>query len=232
MTTERYLRGETLPRVLPFAVFMGCIALENGATSLISHHLISPLWQHLLYAVKVVVVGMILWGYRYRYRELSWRDLRQPWHTAASIMLGLAVFATWIDMTWPFATISLPQGFNPSLVTDPLGRWLTVAFRLAGAVIVVPVMEELFWRSFLIRYIISVDFSNVAIGTYSLPSFLVSVALFGLEHNYYLAGMLAGALYNLLLYRTRSLAQCIAAHGVTNLALGIYVLQTGKWNFW
>lgn len=224
--------SEALPRILPFAAFMGFVALESGTAWLITHHSASPQWQHLVYVVKVIVAGAVLWRYRACYRELSWCDLRLTGRTAASIMLGLAVFAAWIGMTWPFATLGTPQGFNPYLVSDPLARWLTIAFRLAGAVIVVPVMEELFWRSFLTRYVISIDFSKVSIGAFTWPSFVVSVVLFGLEHDYYLAGMLAGALYNLLLYRTKSLAQCIVAHGATNLALGIYVLQTGKWNFW
>ncbi|MGA7827253.1 MAG: CPBP family glutamic-type intramembrane protease [Geobacteraceae bacterium] len=56
--------------------------------------------------------------------------------------------------------------------------------------------------------------------------------MFGLEHNLFLAGIMAGIAYNLLLYRTKSLSACILAHGLTNLALGIYVLQTGKWYFW
>jgi CAAX prenyl protease-like protein len=93
-------------------------------------------------------------------------------------------------------------------------------------------MEELFWRSFLIRYIIGNDFSKIPIGTFSWASFLITVVLIGLEHHYFLAGMMAGAVFNLLLYFTRSISQCILAHAVANLALGIYVLQTGKWLFW
>ena len=93
-------------------------------------------------------------------------------------------------------------------------------------------MEEIFWRSFLIRYIISSDFEKIPIGRFTWSSFLISTVLFGLEHNLFLAGMMAGIAYNLLLYRTKSLAHCIFAHAVTNLLLGIYVLATGKWQFW
>jgi hypothetical protein len=107
-----------------------------------------------------------------------------------------------------------------------------VLFRMAGAVLIVPLMEELFWRSFLIRYIIDKNFENVPPGTFTWVSFLLTVVLFGFEHHYILAGMMAGVFYNLLLYRTRSLAQCVLSHAVTNLALGIYVVSTGKWQFW
>jgi CAAX prenyl protease-like protein len=99
-------------------------------------------------------------------------------------------------------------------------------------VLVVPLMEELFWRSFLLRYLIDQNFESVPVGSFTWPSFLVTTVLFGLEHHFLVAGMLAGAIYSLLLYRTRSLAQCVLAHAVTNLALAGYVLYTGNWYFW
>jgi CAAX prenyl protease-like protein len=135
-------------------------------------------------------------------------------------------------MDWTFGSATVPLGFNPALLSDrPLQITMTI-FRIAGAVLVVPVMEELFWRSFLIRYIIDKNFDTVQLGTFTWGSFLITVILFGLEHNYMYAGIMAGGIYNLLLYRTRSLAQCILAHAVTNLALAVYVVTTGKWQFW
>ena len=93
-------------------------------------------------------------------------------------------------------------------------------------------MEELFWRSFFIRYLIGPDFSKVPIGMATWPSFLLTTVLFGLEHNLFFAGIMAGIAYNLLLYYTRSISHCIIAHGLTNLLLGIYVLTTERWHFW
>jgi CAAX prenyl protease-like protein len=106
------------------------------------------------------------------------------------------------------------------------------AIRLFGAVIVVPVMEELFWRSFLIRYLVTPTFTMVPLGTFTPLSFGATVVLFGLEHHLWLAGMLAGAAYNLILYKTRRLWPCILAHALTNLLLGIHVLRTGEWHWW
>ena len=102
----------------------------------------------------------------------------------------------------------------------------------AGAALVVPIFEELFWRSFLIRWIIDQDFKKVAIGQFTWISFVATVLLFGLEHNRWLVGLAAGAVYNGLLYQQKNLWPCIIAHAVTNLVLGIYVLQTGQWGFW
>ena len=95
-----------------------------------------------------------------------------------------------------------------------------------------PVMEELFWRSFLIRYVMSSDFRSIRLGAFSVGSFVVTVVLFGLEHQLWLAGMMAGAAYNVVLYRTGRIWPCILAHAVTNLILGGHVLMTGEWIWW
>lgn len=93
-------------------------------------------------------------------------------------------------------------------------------------------MEELFWRSFLIRSIIARDFEKVPLGLFTWASFLLTVVLFVLEHTLIPAGIMAGLFYNLILYGTRSIAQCVLALAVTNLALAGYVLITRKWYFW
>jgi hypothetical protein len=76
------------------------------------------------------------------------------------------------------------------------------------------------------------DFHKVPLGTFSWTSLGITVALFGVEHNQWLAGLVAGLLYTLLLYRTKLLFACILAHAVTNLLLGIYVLNTQQWQYW
>ena len=93
-------------------------------------------------------------------------------------------------------------------------------------------MEELFWRSFLLRYAINPDFRTVRLGTFSLFSFSAIVVLFGLEHYRVIQGMIAGVIYTWLVIHQKSLKGCIIAHGVTNLGLGIYVLWTDNWIFW
>jgi CAAX prenyl protease-like protein len=147
-------------------------------------------------------------------------------------LAGLATFALWVSIDATLSVTGAPRGFDPGLFPEGALRLLMTATRVAGAVLVVPLMEELFWRSFLLRYLIDADFESVPLGRFSWNSFLVTTVLFGLEHHLFLAGMAAGAIYNELLYKTRSLAQCVLAHAVTNLALAVYVLCTGKWQFW
>jgi hypothetical protein len=234
MSLTRIVTGTVFPRVLPFAIFMAFIGAGELARFLGNSGFMQfeETTLYLLYPIKALLVGIVLLLFRSRFPEIKLRDLANPQQTAVSTAVGLVVFLLWVNMDWSFGTQGTLQGFNPTLFNDGLARMGIIAFRLAGAVIVVPFMEELFWRSFLIRYIINSDIEKVPIGLFTWSSFLISTVLFGLEHNLFLAGIMAGIAYNLLLYRTRSLAHCIFAHAVTNLLLGIYVLATGKWQFW
>ena len=107
-----------------------------------------------------------------------------------------------------------------------------IAGRLIGAAVVVPIMKELFWRSFLMRYLINPEFRSVPMGAFSWLSFMGVAILFGLEHHRVVEGIVVGLLYNLLLIRQKKLKGVIMAHAVTNLGLGIYVLLTGSWMYW
>jgi CAAX prenyl protease-like protein len=221
-------------RYLPFALFMGFIGLDELIRFCAAHGFfrLEAATLYYLYPIKAVTVGALLFIFRKRYHELTLMDLAAIPATLVSCGIGLLVFILWINMDWTFGAASVPQGFNPALLPDRTLQVVMTLFRIAGAVLVVPMMEELFWRSFLIRSIIDKNFDSVKIGTFTWGSFLFTVVLFGLEHNYFYAGVMAGGIYNLLLYRTRSLAQCILAHAVTNLALAVYVISTGKWQFW
>ncbi len=228
------MQNNTFPRIAPFALFMAFIGLEELLRFLLGKGLVNfpSSAVYFLYPVKALSVAFLLVFLRNSYQEIRLRDIAKFKETLISISVGLLVFILWIHMEFASAVIGTPQGFNPNLLSGNLTIAAMTAARLFGAVLVVPVMEELFWRSFLIRYIINPDFSKVPIGLFTWFSFLLTVLLFGLEHNLFLAGMMAGTLYNLLLYRTKSLAHCILAHAVTNLSLGIYVLYTGNWLFW
>jgi CAAX prenyl protease-like protein len=221
-------------RIIPFAVFMAFIGLEE-LLRFLDHSgvLIVPATTFLyLYPFRAVAAGLtlvILWHW---YGEIRLRDFLNFKETILSLATGLVVFILWIGMPWTVDIVGASTGYNPTLVSDFFTRSTLIFIRILGAILVVPVMEELFWRSFLLRYLISHDFQQVGIGRYTFSSFLIGSLLFGLEHDLFLAGVMAGAAYNLLLYRTKSLTQCILAHCVTNLLLGIYVIQTARWDLW
>jgi len=211
------------------------LALESGAAWGADRvPALAPVAEHgyvWFYPVKIVLVAAALVAFRHAYSELKGPWFRGLVDLPLALGAGVLVYFFWVRMDWPWAILGTPRGYDPFRYGPELGYGLA-AMRLLGAVTVVPVMEELFWRSFLIRYIVQPDFQKVPLGTFTWPSFFATVILFGLEHHLWLAGMMAGLVYTLVLYRTQRLWPCILAHGVTNLCLGIHVLATAEWKWW
>jgi uncharacterized protein len=228
------MNSAAFPRIFPFALFMLFIGLEEalrfaGGRGWLT---LGEAFFLYLYPVKSGAVALslaVLWK---NYEEVRVADLALIRQTVFSIFIGLVVFVLWINMDWPFAALTTPQGFNTSIVGENSLRYFLTGSKLIGAVLVVPVMEELFWRSFLIRYFAGPVFCKLPIGHFTWASFLIVSVLFGLEHSFVLAGIMAGVAFNAVLYYTKSISQCILCHATTNLALGIYVLNTGHWKFW
>ncbi|WP_281412904.1 CAAX prenyl protease-related protein [Geobacter grbiciae] len=228
------MHTRTLAHILPFAVFMAFIAIEgllpwldnNGVIALRPE---SPLF---LYPFKTMVVGLLLLYFRKHYHEISIKQIIRPSIAISAILAGIIVFVLWIQMDWLLPFQKPAQGYNPDLISDHIHRTVLIAFRVAGASIVVPIMEEIFWRSYIARLVINQDFESVPVGTFTWASFIATVLLFGLEHQFIIAGCMAGVIYHALLCRTKSLSACIVTHSLTNLLLGIYVVKTKAWPFW
>jgi hypothetical protein len=209
------------PYLVPFFVF---ILIGSFACSLKEY-------AYFLYPAKTVVTAglLVYWWKRYTEIRLSF--------SLVALLAGFLVFLLWIGLTeyLPFKTFHPPPGgYNP-VKDDPSLTAFLMAFRLGGAVLVVPVFEELFIRSFVIRYLVnSDDFRAVPAGTFTWFSFAGSVIIFCGGHQMWEwpAAFAAGIIYNLILYRRKNLFDCIIAHATTNLLLGIYVLTTGKWGYW
>jgi len=210
------------PYVLPFALFLLFTEPARFFPSLVP----------LLYIAKTILVGGLLWYWRARYKEdFSVRLSPGDWLTA--LACGLLVLVIWIAPEHYFYKLGGGTGFDPYALADSQGGAIgLIAIRLIGASLVVPVMEELFWRSFLMRYLVNPDFRIVPVGTFSWFSFLGVAVLFGLEHHRIIVGIIAGLIYGLLLIWQKNLKGVIVAHAVTNLGLGIYVVATGNWLFW
>ncbi|HMG06155.1 MAG TPA: CAAX prenyl protease-related protein, partial [Chthoniobacterales bacterium] len=127
------------------------------------------------------------------------------------------------------------DGFNPEILSgQPASYRITIVFRFLRLVVVVPLVEEIFWRGFLLRYFINEKFYAVPVGTFSWVSFAIVTAGFGFAHARadWIPALIAGALYNCVAYRTKSLLSCVLAHAVTNLLLGLWIMKTGQWGFW
>lgn len=214
-----------LARVVPFALYMAFLAVEQGARAWVGGDF-DTRW---LYPVKVGAVAFALWYYRGEYRELlAWPGRRA---LLVSLLLGVLVFVLWINLDAGWLDLGGGPGYDPRHSDGGLD-WGLVAFRLAGAALVVPLMEELFWRSFLLRWIERQDFLSVAAAEVGFRAILISSVLFGVEHSLWFAGILAGLAYAWLYRQYGNLWVPITAHATTNLVLGVWVVQTGAWQFW
>lgn len=187
--------------------------------------------QYWIFPLQTVVCAGLL--------ARSWPSYRLKWPgpipLAVGIGAGVLVFVLWIA---PQQWLGFPprlEGFEPGFFGA--SGWpyaANLAMRFIRLAVVVPLVEEIFWRGFLLRFLVHDDFEKVPIGTFTWLSFGVVTVGFVLEHSGpdWPAAALTGILYNLVAYRTRSLAACVLAHAVTNALLGIYVLRTGQWGFW
>ena len=215
-------------RCVPFAAFMVLLALR-GLVPGDGSWGFDPRW---FYAITVLVVGGLLALYWREYGELVKQTLPSWAEAALAVVAGLVVFALWIRLDAPWMQLSEPAATFVPIDANGQLLWPLIALRWIGASLVVPVMEELFWRSFLMRWIRSPQFETVLPQHVGLKAIVLTTFVFTLAHTLWLAAVIAGLAYALLYVRTGKLWVPIIAHTVTNGALGIWVVATGRWSFW
>ena len=109
----------------------------------------------------------------------------------------------------------------------------TLCFRSIRAIVLVPIIEELFWRAWMLRWAANSDFESMPLGSYTTQSFWIVALLFAAEHGpYWDVGLVCGVVFNWWMGKTKSLGDLILTHAVANAALSAYVLATGKWEYW
>lgn len=214
--------------VLPMAAFLVLLAL-GGVLRKIGGTFWVDFPEYWIYPAQTILCGALLIWF---WHEYEFRAARRIVFAAA---VALLVFALWIA---PQQFLGFPPrlvGFNPEVFSgQPAAYWATIFFRFLRLVVIVPLVEEIFWRGFLLRYFVSEKFQAVPIGAFSWLSFAVVTVGFGFAHARadWIAAFVAGALFNCVAYRTKSLASCVLAHAICNLLLGLWVLKTGQWGFW
>ncbi len=222
----RTLQGRsTLRYVAPFALFM----LLLGVLPSLS---ISTPFGVFLWLVILAPVCFICWP-----PGIS----VAPRRSTASIAIGVLVFVIWIGpdllipgyRNLPLFSNSLLGHVHSSLGESALRNPWILTGRSARAIFIVPIVEELFWRGWLMRWIINNDFEQVPLGAYAPSAFWITALLFASEHgSYWDVGLVTGVIYNLWMVRTKSLPDCMLTHGVTNGLLSAYVIAAGQWQYW
>lgn len=239
---ERSLLSQSAPYVAPLLAFMVFLMTVESWF---------PDQHYLLYPVKTILVAVIL--------AWHWRALPSlnPSAILLSVVVGAIGVFLWVELdpwalslngqiqelfnrmvsslgldSWRVAVDGAPDGRNPFELYPAGEAWFLFGFRLLGITLVVPVMEEIFWRGFLMRWLIKDDFLSVPLGAYQTFSFWVTTCLFASIHgSEWPLGIVVGLFFGAWFVRTKNLGNVILAHAVTNFLLAFYCLFTNDWHF-
>jgi CAAX prenyl protease-like protein len=209
-----------LARVAPFVVFLALTFCQGqlGEAS-----------RYWFYLAKTLAGAWLLWSVWPVVTEMRWAV---SWEAVA---VGALVFLMWVGLDGHYPKLgNAGEPWNPhsQFGRNSAAAWFFIGMRLAGSALVVPPLEEVFYRSFLYRYVIKPDFESVPLARFHLVAFVVVSVVFGFEHHEWLAGILCGFAYQGLVCWKGRLGDAMTAHALSNLLLGLWVIWKGAWNFW
>ena len=207
-------------RIVPFAVFAALTLAQGwfGETG-----------AYWIYALKTIIGAWLIWLVRAHVKEMRWNF---SWESVAA---GVAVFLVWVGLDGLYPMFGDRAGaFNPmkSYGEGSAIGWAFIAARILGSSLVVPMLEEVFYRSFLYRFFIKSDFLGVPLNSFRWGAFLIVCAGFGLSHYEWLPGILCAFVYQGLVIRKGRLGDAITAHAITNFLLGLWVVSRSAYHFW
>jgi len=207
----------TAAYLIPFLVILGAGMLAGALSG-------SFEW---LYPLRFFAAAAALWVFRARYSTLDWRV---GWLGPS---IGVGVFLIWIGLDrWMGTSVAEAM---PKVLAGSSGaaRMTWISFRVLAATITVPIAEELAFRGFLLRRLVSPDFESVSFTGFTWVALVVSSVLFGALHgSHWPAGIVAGLVYAYAVIRRGRIGEAIAAHATTNALLAAYVLAFGQWQLW
>lgn len=207
-------------RVAPFLVFLALTTCQGQ---------FGPASAYWFYFAKTIVGIWLLWEIKPLIGEMRWAF---SWE---AIVVGVGVCAIWVGLD-PF----YPHLMKNAVAWNPNAQfgensalaWVMIVMRLLGSTFIVPPLEEVFYRSFLYRYIANQNFLSVPLNKFLPLPFVATAVVFGLAHNEWLAGIFCGAAYQWLVLRKNRLGDAMTAHAITNFLLGAWILWRGAWHFW
>ncbi|MCE9519228.1 MAG: CAAX prenyl protease-related protein [Verrucomicrobia bacterium] len=244
----KYRNNAAIAHIAPLVVFLlltsvvPLLAVKNSAL---------PWWrsapEHWIYPLQTIICGGLL---AFFWKNYTFRPARG---FLLATLLGVAGIMIWILPGWLYSAtdwkhdenIAIPllgftsrtEGFNPTIFDkSPFWFAIVICFRFIRLIVVVPLIEEIFWRGFLMRYVVAGHrpFKSVPFGTHTWKAFGVTTAALMLVHakEDWVGALVFGSLMYFLCIRSKSLGACVWMHAVANLLLGIYVLKTRQWGFW
>jgi uncharacterized protein len=207
-------------RVAPFVIFLALTFCQGkfGAAS-----------AYWFYFAKTLVGAWLIWEMRPFVAEMRWAV---SWEAA---VVGIGIFAVWVGLD-PVYPKFFPGGAtgnpNDQFGEDSVLAWFFITVHVLGMTFVVPPLEEVFYRSFLYRYVAKPDFQSVPLNRFLPLPFFATAGVFGFSHNEWLAGILCGAAYQWLVLRKNRLGDAMTAHAITNFLLGVWIVWKHAWQFW
>jgi hypothetical protein len=212
-----FAASPALARVAPFLIFLALTFCQGrfGAVS--------------AYLAKTFAGAWLIWEMRPFVAEMRWAI---SWE---AILVGIGIFAVWVGLD-PFYPHLMKNGasWNPpaQFGENSALAWIFIATRILGSTFIVPPLEEVFYRSFVYRFIANQNFLSVPLNQFLPLPFFATAAVFGFSHNEWLAGILCGAAFQWLVIRKNRLGDAMTAHAITNFLLGAWIVWKGAWNFW
>lgn len=217
---KKFADSPLLARVVPFVIFL-VLTFCQGQFGEASRY-----W---FYLAKTLVGAWLIWEMRSFVSEMRWAF---SWEAVA---VGIGVCAIWVGLDGLYPKLGKAgSAWNPNAEFGESSTlaWVFIAVRILGSSLVVPPLEEVFYRSFLYRYIVKTDFLSVPLKLFAWLPFLMTAAVFGFAHREWLAGILCAMAYQWLVIRKQRLGEAMTAHAITNFLLGVWVVSKGDWKFW
>lgn len=255
MSTERQAKDPDLltrAHVVPFAVFMAfMIALQFVGGFIEWKHPDAPWWRQdpaqFVYPVQTLVALGFLLHYRRCYRF----DWSLKWGLAG-VAFGIVGIGFWLLPTVLYDAWGMTgkadgilgllgfadrdEGFDPGIFQHPAAYWTSLIFRFFRAAVVVALVEEIFWRGFLMRFVCDWEgpYWKQPFGRATWLSFAVVTGLFMVAHAPadYAGAFVYGSLTYLLCVWSKSLGACVVMHATANFLMGLYIMKSGNYGLW
>jgi CAAX prenyl protease-like protein len=216
---KNYFSNPIVARVAPFLIFL---ALTYGEK-------FGPAAAEWFYLVKTLVAVWLICAMRPFVIEMRWAI---SWE---AVVVGILVCVMWVglDPYYPhYLRIGATGNPGDAFGQDSALAWFFIGVHILGMTLVVPPIEEVFYRSFIYRYLARQNFLSMPLGRFVPFPFLATAIAFGISHNEWLAGILCGLAYQWLVVRKNRLGDAMTAHAITNFLLGVWIVWQGAWRFW
>ncbi len=241
----------TARHIVPFIIWVGVLVIahlmhltpSSASETIKSLDIISDATLYLFSSAVCAILFIILRPWRY-YEPIKSKNI------LPAVGLGVFVFFLWIVFETEFINNLSPAlaDFYEKWCVMPFGEkrsipeilpyspatcgWPLTIAKLLGSAFVISIIEEFFWRGWLLRFIRTPDFLDIDIGEFHLPAFIGVALIFGFEHSEWAVGVITGLIWGIFFIKTRDVWSTAISHVTTNLLLGIYVIATGSWQFW